>query len=50
MDDPFLWAILPLKYFFNSPNMRWSLGAHDICFKNKYVTIVFCRALARVLI
>jgi hypothetical protein len=35
LDDPLIWGILPLRYFFDAVNMRWGLGAHDICFKNK---------------
>lgn len=37
LDDPLIWGILPLRYAFNPENLRWGLGAHDICFKNKYV-------------
>ena len=36
MDDPLIWGILPLRYAFDPWNLRWSLGAQDICFKNKY--------------
>lgn len=25
-----------MKYALNANNFRWSLGAHDICFKNKF--------------
>lgn len=35
MDDPLIWGILPLRYCFDIQNLRWGLGAHDICFKNK---------------
>lgn len=41
MDDPLMWGILPLRYLFNPTNMRWSLGAHDICFKNKIIGTFF---------
>ncbi|KAF7532087.1 hypothetical protein G7054_g8279 [Neopestalotiopsis clavispora] len=34
IDDPVLWGVLPARYLFNPPNLRWGLGAHDICFKN----------------
>lgn len=30
-----MWGVLPLRYAFNPSNMRWGLGAHDICYKNK---------------
>lgn len=35
LDDPLIWGILPFRYAFDGANMRWGLGAHDICFKNK---------------
>lgn len=35
LDDPLMWGVLPLRYAFNPSNMRWGLGAHDICYKNK---------------
>lgn len=35
LDDPLIWGILPLRYAVDVENLRWSLGAHDICFKNK---------------
>ena len=37
LDDPIMWGVLPLKYVFNPVSLRWGLGAHDICFKNKQV-------------
>lgn len=33
MDDPLLWGCLDLRHY-KSSRMRWSLGAHDICFRN----------------
>jgi monolysocardiolipin acyltransferase len=39
LDDPVMWGILPLRYSMDLHNVRWGLGAHDICFKNKYVVI-----------
>ncbi|GKU01841.1 lysophosphatidylcholine acyltransferase [Fusarium langsethiae] len=41
LDDPLIWGILPLRYFFDAVNMRWGLGAHDICFKNKFTSTFF---------
>lgn len=38
IDDPLLWGVLPVRYLFSPDNMRWTLGSHDICFKNKYVS------------
>ncbi|KAI1144605.1 acyltransferase [Hypoxylon sp. FL0543] len=41
LDDPIIWGVLPLKYGFNPSNHRWGLGAHDICFKNKFLGTFF---------
>ncbi|KAK7935413.1 tafazzin protein [Apiospora marii] len=41
MDDPLMWGILPASYAFNPTNLRWGLGAHDICFKNKPLSTFF---------
>jgi hypothetical protein len=35
LDDPVVWGILPLRYTFDPSNLRWTLGAADICFANK---------------
>nr|OQO31382.1 hypothetical protein B0A51_02172 [Rachicladosporium sp. CCFEE 5018] len=34
LDDPGLWGVLPYRLHLNANNHRWSLGSHDICFKN----------------
>ncbi|KAF4966431.1 hypothetical protein FSARC_5875 [Fusarium sarcochroum] len=41
LDDPLIWGILPLRYCFDTINLRWGLGAHDICFKNKATSTFF---------
>ncbi|KAK4156747.1 hypothetical protein C8A00DRAFT_40869 [Chaetomidium leptoderma] len=41
LDDPVVWGILPLRYTFDPSNLRWTLGAADICFANKFVTNFF---------
>ncbi|KAK4177355.1 putative lysophosphatidylcholine acyltransferase [Triangularia setosa] len=41
LDDPMVWGLLPLSYAFNPNNLRWTLGAHDICFKNKLFASFF---------
>ncbi|KAK7418864.1 Lyso-phosphatidylcholine acyltransferase [Neonectria magnoliae] len=41
LDDPLMWGILPLRYCFDVTNLRWGLGAHDICFKNKATSTFF---------
>ncbi|KAK3900249.1 hypothetical protein C8A05DRAFT_36120 [Staphylotrichum tortipilum] len=41
VDDPVVWGILPLRYAFDPANLRWTLGAADICFANKTVSNFF---------
>ncbi|KAH8889314.1 hypothetical protein GQ53DRAFT_690492 [Thozetella sp. PMI_491] len=41
VDDPVIWGVLPLSYAFRPSNLRWSLGAHDICFKNRLLDDFF---------
>ncbi|EJS41281.1 taz1p [Saccharomyces arboricola H-6] len=41
VDDPLVWATLPYNLFTSLDNIRWSLGAHNICFKNKFLANYF---------
>ncbi|KAI1261211.1 hypothetical protein F5Y18DRAFT_402945 [Xylariaceae sp. FL1019] len=41
VDDPLIWGVLPFNYGFSPSNLRWSLGAHDICFKNRPLNALF---------
>ncbi|KAH6849987.1 hypothetical protein B0I37DRAFT_101926 [Chaetomium sp. MPI-CAGE-AT-0009] len=41
LDDPVVWGILPLRYTFDPSNLRWTLGAADICFANKFLSNFF---------
>ncbi|CAI4869282.1 CRB_1a_G0057390.mRNA.1.CDS.1 [Saccharomyces cerevisiae] len=41
VDDPLVWATLPYKLFTSLDNIRWSLGAHNICFQNKFLANFF---------
>lgn len=41
MDDPLIWGVLPMKYIWEPWNLRWGLGAHDICFANKFLSTFF---------
>ncbi|KAK3379830.1 hypothetical protein B0T24DRAFT_171119 [Lasiosphaeria ovina] len=41
VDDPLIWGVLPLNHSFNPSNLRWTLGAHDICFSNKFFANFF---------
>lgn len=35
VDDPTFYAALPWRYHFDVDTIRWSFGAHNICFSNK---------------
>ncbi|KAK1828430.1 acyltransferase [Podospora conica] len=41
LDDPLIWGVLPPRYAFTPSNLRFGLGAHDICFKNPLLTSFF---------
>ncbi|KAK3692945.1 hypothetical protein B0T22DRAFT_31592 [Podospora appendiculata] len=41
VDDPLVWGVLPISHVFDPSNLRWTLGAHDICFKNKFLADFF---------
>lgn len=41
VDDPLMWGVLPLRYFFNPENLRWSFASHDICFTNRFTSSFF---------
>ena len=40
LDDPMIWGVLPFRYQWDPNNNRWSLGSHDICFKNGHSSMV----------
>lgn len=41
VDDPFLWGCLPWKFFYNVDDIRWGLGAANVCFKNSFFSYFF---------
>lgn len=41
VDDPFLWATFPMSLYKSLSNIRFCLGAHNICFKNKFLSTFF---------
>ncbi|KAK4146283.1 uncharacterized protein C8A04DRAFT_9883 [Dichotomopilus funicola] len=41
LDDPVVWGILPFRYIIDPSNLRWTLGAADICFANKLFSNFF---------
>lgn len=41
VDDPFVWATFPMSLYKSLSNIRFCLGAHNICFKNKFVSNFF---------
>ncbi|KAI9723335.1 MAG: hypothetical protein M1812_001218 [Candelaria pacifica] len=46
LDDPLIWGTLPLSYQWSPNDLRWSLGAHDILFKNNFGQTLPTRRLA----
>ncbi|AEY99075.1 FAGR254Cp [Eremothecium gossypii FDAG1] len=47
VDDPFLWAALPWRIYRHMDQMRWCLGAQNVCFQNRGLAAFF--SLGRVL-
>ncbi|KAB8349878.1 hypothetical protein FH972_023891 [Carpinus fangiana] len=41
IDDPFIWGALPLRFLWSPDNMRWSLGSHDIAYKDRRILPTF---------
>ncbi|PSR90402.1 hypothetical protein BD289DRAFT_217130 [Coniella lustricola] len=41
VDDPLIWGVLPLGIAYQPWNLRWGLGAHDIIFKNQFMSMFF---------
>ncbi|KAI8090265.1 acyltransferase-domain-containing protein [Gilbertella persicaria] len=41
LDDPFLWGVLPIKTLFSIHQMRWVLGAADICYTSIFRSYFF---------
>ncbi|CAI1782513.1 hypothetical protein SEUBUCD646_0P04030 [Saccharomyces eubayanus] len=41
VDDPLVWATLPYSLFTSLDNIRWCLGAHNVCFQNKFLANYF---------
>ncbi|SCV02968.1 LAMI_0H04434g1_1 [Lachancea mirantina] len=41
VDDPFLWGVFPWKMYRKMENIRWCLGAQNVCFQNKFFSTFF---------
>jgi len=41
LDEPILWGNLKLRHLLKARSMRWSLGAHDICFTTPIHAVFF---------
>ncbi|CCH60328.1 hypothetical protein TBLA_0C05315 [Henningerozyma blattae CBS 6284] len=41
VDDPFLWAVFPWRLYRNLDDIRWGLGADNVCFKNSFFEYFF---------
>jgi hypothetical protein len=40
LDDPMVWGIMPFSTYFDTSKVRWTLGAADILFTNRWVPSV----------
>jgi monolysocardiolipin acyltransferase len=41
VDDPFFWGMLPWSYYKDVDQIRWGLGAQNVCFKNGFMSYFF---------
>ncbi|EFP81336.1 uncharacterized protein PGTG_06957 [Puccinia graminis f. sp. tritici CRL 75-36-700-3] len=41
LDDPMVWGIMPFSTYFDTSKVRWTLGAADILFTNRYIAPLF---------
>ncbi|POW14308.1 hypothetical protein PSTT_03121, partial [Puccinia striiformis] len=41
LDDPMVWGIMPFSTFFDTSKIRWTLGAADILFTNRFISPLF---------
>ncbi|CAN6674261.1 tafazzin [Trichomonascus vanleenenianus] len=41
LDEPLCWGILPVDQIIHPQRMRWTLGAENICFKNRFLSGFF---------
>lgn len=41
VDEPLVWGFLPTSMYMYKDGLRWTLGADNICFKNKFLSKYF---------
>lgn len=41
VDDPFIWGVFPWRIYRDLDQIRWCLGAHNVCFQNKVFSTFF---------
>lgn len=41
VDDPFIWGVFPWKMYTDFDQIRWCLGAHNVCFQNAFLSTFF---------
>lgn len=41
VDDPFIWGVFPWSMYWDLDQIRWCLGAHNVCFQNKFLATFF---------
>lgn len=41
LDDPMMWGMMPFSTYFDTSKARWTLGAADIMFTNRFISPLF---------
>lgn len=41
VDDPFIWGVFPWRIYTDLDQIRWCLGAHNVCFQSKFLANFF---------
>ncbi|KNZ56627.1 hypothetical protein VP01_2361g5 [Puccinia sorghi] len=41
LDDPMVWGMMPFRTYFETSKVRWTLGAADILFTNRWISPLF---------
>lgn len=41
VDDPFIWGVFPWSMYRDLDQIRWCLGAHNVCFQNSFLSNFF---------
>jgi len=41
LDDPMMWGMMPFRTYFDTRTVRWTMGAADILFTNRWISPLF---------